>query len=256
LERTHYLCKFDDVLQNIDAFIAGNTRVRLWWFVPAAFPPYDVLVTTMNPPGTGGIDVSTAIDVPDFAKPLPFRTSKLNTMLSPIAGRTATGCIKLSRITGHYTDMLNVPLLFIPRHRECEYAIPVENTVEALRAVRTFIVEGDFSLDLPLEVRFVANDDILLSPMYHEHGASGPGVAYIGAYTKGDNDEPSAAEIFQRFEPLMKDFGGRPHWGKHFTLSRDEVRALYPRFDRFNAIRHELDPNNVFANSLIHQLFD
>jgi FAD/FMN-containing dehydrogenase len=256
VERTYYLCKFNDVVRNIDAFNARNTRVRLWWFVPAAFAPYDILVTTMNAPGAGGIDAGATIDLPDFAKPLPMKTSKLNEFLRPIAGRALHGCIKLSRITGHYTDILNVPLSFIPRHRECEYAIPVENTAEALGAIRTFIEEGDFSLDLPLEVRFVANDNILLSPAYHDGGAAGPGVCYIGAYTKADNDEPSANEIFQRFEPLMKDFGGRPHWGKHFTLSRSEVRALYPRFDRFNAIRRELDPHDVFANSLIHRLFD
>jgi FAD/FMN-containing dehydrogenase len=256
LERTQYICRFDDVVRNIEAIIARNTRVRLWWFVPAAFAPYDVLVTTMNPPGEGGVDASAAIDVPDFARPLPMQTRKLNEMLLPIAGRAVRGCIKLSKITGHYTDILEVPLPFIPRHRECEYAIPVEKAAEALRAVRTFIDEGDFSLDLPLEVRFAANDDILLSPAHHDRGAAGPGVCHIGAYAKSDNDEPSANEIFQRFEPLMKDFGGRPHWGKHFTLSRSEVRALYPGFDRFNAIRRELDPCDVFANSLIHQLFD
>ena len=55
---------------------------------------------------------------------------------------------------------------------------------------------------------------------------------------------------------MMKDFGGRPHWGKHFTLTRKEIRDMYPdSFDKFNEIRKELDPKGVFVNSLIRQLF-
>jgi len=61
----------------------------------------------------------------------------------------------------------------------------------------------------------------------------------------------------QRFEPLMKSLGGRPHWGKHFTMTRDEIRAMYPdTFQDFSNLRTQWDPDNVFANSLIHQLFD
>jgi hypothetical protein len=29
-------------------------------------------------------------------------------------------------------------------------------------------------------------------------------------------------ELFARYEPLMKELGRRPHWGKHFTLTPED----------------------------------
>lgn len=34
-----------------------------------------------------------------------------------------------------------------------------------------------------------------------------------------------------KVEPILKDVGGRPHWGKLNTLTRADFSALYPRFD-------------------------
>ena len=69
--------------------------------------------------------------------------------------------------------------------------------------------------------------------------------------------QPNANEVYSRVEPIMKDFGGRPHWGKHFSLKRSEVEAMYPdSYDKFRKIRKELDPKGVFTNTLIQQLFD
>ena len=55
----------------------------------------------------------------------------------------------------------------------------------------------------------------------------------------------------------MKDFGGRPHWGKHFSLRRSEVEAMYPdSYDKFRQIRRQLDPNGVFGTTQLRELFD
>jgi L-gulono-1,4-lactone dehydrogenase len=86
----------------------------------------------------------------------------------------------------------------------------------------------------------------MLSPAY------GRDVCYIGAYTFG---EEFALPFFDAFEREMKKIGGRPHWGKHFTLSSEEARELYPMYDHFNEIRQELDPKGTLANEFIHELF-
>jgi len=52
----------------------------------------------------------------------------------------------------------------------------------------------------------------------------------------------------------MRSFGGRPHWGKHLTLSQQDVRKLYlTTVDKFNDIRKKLDPRGIFANDFIHK---
>ena len=117
---------------------------------------------------------------------------------------------------------------------------------EALRRFRSVVKECDISTILPVEVRFVAKDSSLMSP------ARGRDVCYIGVAA-----QPNANEVYARFEPIMKDFDGRPHWGKHFSLTQGEVERMYPdSYDTFRQIRQQLDPNGVFGNTLLRDLFD
>ena len=53
---------------------------------------------------------------------------------------------------------------------------------------------------------------------------------------------------FREVEALMGRFGGRPHWGKHSFLAARELARRYPEWDRFTAIRDELDPDRRFQN--------
>jgi FAD/FMN-containing dehydrogenase len=45
----------------------------------------------------------------------------------------------------------------------------------------------------------------------------------------------------------MRSLGARPHWGKELDHTAAELRLLYPGFDRFNALRDELDPQRTFS---------
>jgi FAD/FMN-containing dehydrogenase len=236
LEYTAYVCKFADALKLIDGFNQKNTRVRLWWLVPPFGSRETVLITTMNPPGTGGVPTGDSV--------LPMDLGGLFTRFGQLL-HSPSGCTQFLRFKGHYDQILTVPLLPV-LHRECEYAIPVEKTVEALESLKRVIDEGDLSLTLPIEVRFVGKDESLLSP------ANGRDVCYIGSAT-----QPNANEVFERFEPLLKVLGGRPHWGKCFSITRSEVEAMYSgTYDKFCKIRKDLDPDRVFTNELIRQYFD
>lgn len=39
-----------------------------------------------------------------------------------------------------------------------------------------------------------------------------------------------------------------PHWGKMHYRDAESLRAAYPRFDNFRAVRDRLDPERPFAN--------
>src|SRR5262245_48744237 len=244
LEHTTYFSKFDDVIDKIDVLNQENERFLIWWLVAPIGPKDNVLVITMNPPGTPpGIlgQAEKATQIGNNAPPM-----NTNDLLSLVLGLfPGKPFHKFLQRTGRYDEILTIPLIPV-LHREFEYAIPVENTVEALKALRQVFEEGDMATTLPVEVRFVAKDHSLLSP------ARGRDVCYIGVST-----QPNANEVYSRVEPIMKDLGGRPHWGKHFSLRRSEVEAMYPdSYDKFCQIRKELDPKGVFTNTLIHQLFD
>jgi len=249
LEYTAYLTSFDEVIDKIDALNAENQRMLLWWLIPPIGPRDKVILVTKNPVGhapgilSEATELLPSLPADTIVAPLLRDTEAIVNFFVGLA-RSPKGFTKILRFTAEYDRVLTIPLLPV-FHRECEYAIPVEHTADALRQIRTFIVEGDFALRLPLEVRFVARDGILLSP------ANGRDVCYIGAST-----QTNATEVFERFEPIMKDLGGRPHWGKNYTLTRDEVERMYGEgYKAFAEIRKECDPGNVFANSFVSYYF-
>jgi FAD/FMN-containing dehydrogenase len=247
LENTTYFCKFDTVIDKLDQLNQENERFLLWWLVAPFGPKDNVVVVTMNPPGTpAGLlgQATVAATGPGAPGRLPMDTNDVLNVLSRLFPQP-TPFQKFLTQKGKWNQMLTIPLIPV-FHREFEYAIPAERTTEALLGLRTIFEEGDISTTLPVEVRYVAKDESLLSP------SRGRDVCYIGIAT-----QPNANEVYSRVEPLMKDLGGRPHWGKHFSLRRSEVEAMYPdSFDKFRKLRKELDPKGVFANSLVKEFFD
>lgn len=243
LEYTAYAARFDEVVERLDALNAENERVVVWWPALRRGVSRDkVILITKNPVGHPGV---AAMERIQDSRVLRKRLTKETAQLQEIASDSPVRGLKTIRhVIDDYDQVLTLPLLPV-FHRECEYAVPVEHGAQALKAFRRIIEEGDLALDLPVEVRFVAQDDILLSP------ANGRNVCYIGASTL-----LNSTEVFERFEPLMKEFGGRSHWGKNFTLTQAEVARMWPgTYDAFNAIRQQYDPTGVFRNSLLEDLF-
>jgi len=131
------------------------------------------------------------------------------------------------------------------RFTEMEYAIPREHAREAVERVLAVAARPELAVCFPIEVRFVAGDDAMLSP------AHGRDSAYVAVHHDHRGDwQP----YFDAVAAVMADFGGRPHWGKRHSLSAVELAELYPRFEEFKAIRTELDPGGSFANPYLEQV--
>jgi len=248
LEYNLYVGKFDDVMSDLPTLTQENVRVLLWWLVPF-FGRDDILIVTKNPPGHPPGLLGAAEDrvrLP-FGMPHTPLGRGPSDLWSFIAGQARGGGSRYKRIwhmEGDYDDMLTIPLLPV-FHTECEYAAPADRAASALGAFRRVVEENDFELKLPVEVRFTAQDDLLLSP-----ANKGP-VCFIGAST-----ESNTAQVFARFEPIMRSHGGRPHWGKHFTLTKGDIQDMYGQsYNDFVAIRDALDPKRVFSNSFLSDLF-
>ena len=125
------------------------------------------------------------------------------------------------------------------RFEEMEYAVPREHAVEALRAAKAVLERHPVSF--PIELRFVAADDTFLSPasrprrrLRRRARVQGDGVR--GAVPRGRGRR-------------WRAFDGRPAWGKRSYLSAAELAPRYPRWDDFQAIRAQLDPDGRFANA-------
>jgi L-gulono-1,4-lactone dehydrogenase len=131
------------------------------------------------------------------------------------------------------------------RFTEMEYAIPRAHVADAVRAVRDVVERRGFAVPFPLEVRFVARDDALLSP------AGGRDTAYVAVHMfRGMEWEP----YFRAVEAIMDGYDGRPHWGKRHFQTAATLRPRYPGFDRFLAVRDRLDPDRAFTNAYVAQV--
>ena len=128
------------------------------------------------------------------------------------------------------------------RFTEMEYAIPRAHAVEAIRAVRSIADRKELNVSFPIEVRFVAPDDALLSP------AGGRDTCYIAVHVY---ERMEWSRYFREVEAVMDAFEGRPHWGKRHFQTAETLRPRYPEWDRFAAVRDRLDPDRRFTNDYV-----
>ena len=131
------------------------------------------------------------------------------------------------------------------RFTEMEYAIPRSHAAEAIRAVRQGVEARHLPINFPIEVRFVAGDDALLSP------AHGRDTCYIAVHAF---DQMEYEPYFRMVEEIMNGFEGRPHWGKRHFQSAATLAPRYPEWDRFQRVRARMDPHGLFANNEIDRV--
>ncbi|GAB2531755.1 D-arabinono-1,4-lactone oxidase [Brachybacterium huguangmaarense] len=123
------------------------------------------------------------------------------------------------------------------RFHESEWAVPAERFEEAFAALRRMMADSRVRVTFPLEIRRIAPDDVWMST------ASGRDSVYIAAHRYHRED---AVPYLRRVQATLAPFAARPHWGKRHWLGADELRARYPRFDDFLAVRAQADPDGLF----------
>ena len=131
------------------------------------------------------------------------------------------------------------------RFTEMEYALPREAGREAVERVLETIARRRLATGFPLEVRFVAPDDALLSPA-HERA-----TCYVAIHQY--RGMPFEA-LFAAAEEIFDGYGGRPHWGKRHTQTAQTLAPRYPRWDAFARARDRLDPDRVFTNEGVRRV--
>lgn len=243
---------FDEVLPQLPALIPSADHFKLWWFPHAPVMQLYRQHRTQEPAQLQAAQHRTPAFLREDSKftqlifqsllrlgeRFPQQLPRLQRFLTTLAFR------RRSQV-GHSFQVFT--LAMPPLHHESEYAVPVARAAEALLALRTLIQERSHRVNFVTEIRFVARDDSWLSPSYERE------VCYIGGYHAGDAAWP---RFLKDYEALMLQLGGRPHWGKEFTLSATQLQALYPRWQDFCALRRKLDPAGTFLNPLLRRLFE
>lgn len=136
------------------------------------------------------------------------------------------------------------------KQRVDEWCFPIENTAKALQQLRRLIQTKKLKAHFPIEVRFAAQDDILLSPCYKRTSC------YIGIITYLPYQQPQKdyQTLFQGFDAIALELGGRPHWAKQFSTAPHHFQTLYPHWHTFKRLRLEQDPHALFRNQFLSDL--
>lgn len=238
---------FDETLERLPGLLDAHDHVKLWWL-----PCLDrVQVYTWDQTAdadTGPNALAVRLDQAGLNRPAFAAALTLSRWLPGLV--PSIHRFIQAATFGDRERVQDAPRVFNidmpPVHHESEFAVPLDRTADAMRAWRDLIWGLDFPVDFMQEVRFVAGDDIALSP------AQGGPVAAIGAYHANMG---TADAYFREFQAVMLDFDGRPHWGKAFDLDGEALRARYPRWADFAALRAQLDPHGVFRNDFVDRLF-
>lgn len=128
---------------------------------------------------------------------------------------------------------------------EMEYAVPADAGPDCLREIKAWLDRSDVPVSFPIQYRYVAADDIPLSPYCRRESA------LIDLQQFGGMPHE---EYFRAGEEIFKRFEGRPHWGKLHGRDASELRDLYPDWDRFQSLRREWDPDGVFMNDYLRRV--
>jgi FAD/FMN-containing dehydrogenase len=231
----------DEVLDDWMARSAGVDHFEFYWF-----PHTEIALTKTN--SRLPLDVEPRrqsamtrwVDDELLSNGVFQLTCALNRMVPPLVGpinRLAQRLVAEREIIDHSYAVFTAPRRV--RFREMEYAIPAEKVPDALRAIQALIAHRGWRISFPVEVRVAAPDENWLST------AHGRLTGYIAVH-RYVGEDPTA--YFTEVEAIMREFDGRPHWGKMNFRSADDLRPSYPRFDDFLGVRDELDPQRRFAN--------
>jgi len=134
----------------------------------------------------------------------------------------------------------------IVRFHEMEYNVPAEAMSDVIADMRKAMEREKFHVHFPIECRYVAADDIWLSPAY------GRDSAYIAVHMYRGMPY---ARYFEVMEQIFLGYGGRPHWGKMHTLKADRLKERYPKWESFTKVRVQQDPSGLFLNPYVRELF-
>jgi len=132
-----------------------------------------------------------------------------------------------------------------PTFAELEYMIGVEGTAAALAEIRALMQRRHADEPFPVEVRFTAADDGLLSPG-HERATCV--VSCCGRM--GTDHVPYLRDC----DAVLAAFEPRPHWGKLAYMPPGRYAEVFPGLEAFRDIRRGLDPDGVFLNDHVRPI--
>lgn len=241
----------EGVLEQFDALAEANDHFEFYWF------PYgsNALVKRNNRlPGDAAAAGPRAVPPPlpawrrfwefEVMENAGFgalcRLGRARPRLIPALNRFSSAALSARTYTETSHRVFVTPRRV--RFTESEYAVPRQSLGHVITELRRAVPRLADPVMFPVEVRVAAADDIWLST------AHGRESAYVAIHQYAGLPYQ---EWFDRFESIVAEVAGRPHWGKMHSLDAARLGSLYPRFGDFRRVRAEADPERRFGNAYL-----
>jgi L-gulonolactone oxidase len=234
----------DELLEQLDEEVDGNDHFEFFWIPNTRWALTKRNRRTDEPaaPRARWREIRDDLLINNVGFDAVMRIGRWHNNWLPAAAKRLPSTGRVEYIDDSYKVFASPRLT---KFYEMEYAIPRADVVEALGRVRQLVDRQGRYIGFPVEVRFVAADDIPLSTAF------GRETAYLAVHVYRGTPYD---QYFQGVEAIMNDYGGRPHWGKMHFQTAETLAARYPRWDDAQALRLRLDPHGTFANPYLDRV--
>lgn len=136
-----------------------------------------------------------------------------------------------------------------PRHvkfNEAEFAIPLQQFEACIEEIHAVMKTKRFTVHFPIECRTTAGETGFLSPTQNRESA------FLAFHMYKGMDESS---YFDWVFSLMEKYDARAHWGKINRYAKHNIEMYYPNAGKFNEMRQQMDPENIFVTHYFKRIF-
>lgn len=177
-----------------------------------------------------------------------FGAKLFDRKVHPILDHPAESCTEqMGEVGPWYERLPHFKMEFTPssgKELQSEFFVPRSKAVEAYLAIQKLSHKLAPILMIS-EVRTIAADDFWMSPCY--------GQDSVAFHFTMEQDWDYLKKLLPEIQGALHDLGGKPHWGKMFTVPKDRLAELYPKLPAFRALMREYDPNGKFINGYMRE---
>jgi xylitol oxidase len=202
------------------------------------------LFTTWSEPAIGQVWVKTKEQLDSQSS--YFGAAPARQPRHPVPGAHWQNCTEQLGVPGPSGERLpHFRLGFTPSggaELQSEYVVARRHGADAVRELRR-LGRAVSPFVLTSEIRTVAADTLWLSPFYERDS-----IAFHFTWKPRLDD---VLTVLPQIEGALEPFGMRPHWGKLFAASAQDLDAVYPKLPDFRRLLQKFDGDGKFCNEFV-----
>jgi FAD-linked oxidoreductase len=244
LEYTSKLGKVHDAIDNFDKYNNEYRNYEFYWFPYTKEVQLKLVSETNKPIQDGGFMRSfNDVVIENLGYFLLSEWSRTHkNFYKPFSKFSARGVPKGT--WRNHSNKIFATKRWV-RFKEMEYNVPKDKFQECMTEIMETIHQRNFRVHMPLEIRYVKADDIMISP------ATGRDAVYMAVHQYNGMEYE---EYFRTIEEIFWKYDGRPHYGKMNTMKKDQFLQTYPQWQKFADIQKECDPRGIMLNTYLKSI--